>query len=271
MVENNSGRKDEWEENFQKWKAQRRKKLDKSLAEQERQAAKSKPSSPTTNDSPAHTTEPQEPQHNPALTKFLIFLAFAIPALILIYALYINFLPFGWDQSYELTLDSEGIISPISKEIYLTNAQGRQLLSLPDGVDGQVNVVIEPPVVIKNATVTIEIEGDEGVYLATPLQTDLSTLPWDFKWDFTQGVPQDLEGTAQFNPEEGCVYFNAVEEQTLYLPDSADDFESGPMSIYVKWKPSETSRVLGDYQQLVGHYNWEIWQGADSIQFRVGR
>jgi hypothetical protein len=301
MASTNKGR-DEWEEEFQKWRAKRRKNLEKSLAKQAQEdspvdfSSKTKKTDNTTHQT-THThsshNKHQTPDHpstshsnvpsstnndslhqaegHPLLTKFLIFLAFAIPALILIYALYINFLPFGWDQSYELTIDQEGIISPVSSEIYLTNAQGRQLLSLPDGVDGQVNVVIEPPVVIKNATVTVEIDGDDGVYLATPLETDLSTLPWDFKWDFTTGVPSDLEGTAEFNESEGCVYFDAVQEQTLFLPDSEDDFEDGPMSIYVKWKPSETSRVLGNYQQLVGHFNWEIWQGDDSIRFQVGR
>ena len=48
-------------------------------------------------------------------------------------------------------------------------------------------------------------------------------------------------------------------------------FESGPMSIYVKWMPSKTSEFLGDYQRLVGHYNWEIYQGLGEIKFKIGR
>jgi hypothetical protein len=212
-----------------------------------------------------------ELETHPFLVKVLIFLAFAIPVAILAYVFYVNYLPFGYSETYELTIDEEGLISPISNEIYITNTNGRKLLSLPEGVNGQVNVVIEPNVVLENAQVNISLEGDEGVYLGTPLKVDLDSYDWDYVWDFTQGIPDDLEGTAEYNSEEGCAYFDATKEQTLFLPNSSDMFEDGPMSIYVKWKPSETSQVLGDYQQLVGHYNWEVYQGKDSIRFQVGR
>lgn len=212
-----------------------------------------------------------EVKHHPKLTKFLIFLAFAIPIAILLYAFYINYLPFGWEKQYELTIDEEGKVSPISNEIYLTNTQGRKLLSLPNGVNGQVNVVIEPDVVLKNATVNITIQGDDGVYLGTPLKLNLSELDWDYNWDFTKGVPEDLEGNAEYREDLGCVYFDAVKEETLFFPNSSDMFEDGPMSIYVRYKPGEISELLGGYQQLVGHYNWEILQGENSVRFQVGR
>jgi hypothetical protein len=212
-----------------------------------------------------------ELETHPFLVKVLIFLAFAIPVAILAYVFYVNYLPFGYSETYELTIDEEGLINPISNEIYITNTNGRKLLSLPEGVNGQVNVVIEPNVVLENAQVNISLEGDEGVYLGTPLKVDLDSYDWDYVWDFTQGIQDDLEGTAEYNPEEGCAYFDATKEQTLFLPNSSDMFEEGPMSIYVKWKPSDTSQILGNYQQLLGHYNWEIWQGANNIKFQVGR
>ncbi len=219
---------------------------------------------------PVHHTShlPHEPQTSSALSKFLIFLAFAIPVALLGYALYINYLPFGYEETYTLTIDEEGIISPLSNEIYLTTPQGRKLLSLPEGVQGQVNLVLDPNIVLKDATLDVVLNG-EGVYLATPV--NISEIEWDYNWDFTQSVPEDLEGAASYDSEQQCVHFNAYEEQTLSLPNSQNLFESGPMSIYVKWRPSTISQLLGNNQQIVGHYNWEIYQSKDSIRFQVGR
>ena len=205
------------------------------------------------------------------LSKILIFFAFAIPIAILLFAFYINYLPFGYSENYELTIDSEGIISPLSNEIYITNSIGRRILSLPDGINGQVNLIVEPKVVLNNAIVNISINGDEGVYIGSSLKMNLSELTWDYEWKFSEGIPEYLEGTAEYNGELGCVYFDAIKEQTLYLPGSSRMFESGPMSIYVKWMPSKTSEFLGDYQRLVGHYNWEIYQGLGEIKFKIGR
>ena len=202
--------------------------------------------------------------------KLLIFLAFAIPASILFYGLYINFLPFGWEQSYELNIDENGVISPLSKEIYLTNALGRKLYSLPQGIDGQVNVIIKPKVVIDNATVTIDLQGDE-IYLGTPMNIDLNKIAGDYTWNFESSIPEGLVGTAEYNQEEKCAYFDAAKEQTLSLPNSSDMFESEPMSIYVKWKPSRNSEFLGGNQEIIGHYNWEIYQRENNIRFQVGR
>lgn len=201
-------------------------------------------------------------------TKFLIFVAFAIPVAIILYVLYINFLPFGYEKTYTLTIDENGVISPLSNEIYLTTPQGRKLLSLPEGVQGQVNLVLEPNVALKNANIEATIEG-EGVYFATT--PNLENIEWDYDWDFTQNIPQEFQGTATYNEEELCTHFNAYNEQTLYLPNSQDMFENGPMTIYVKWKPSSVSQLSGDNQQILGHYNWELWQDEKSIRFQVGR
>ncbi len=202
------------------------------------------------------------------LTKFLIFLAFAIPVAILGYALYINYLPFGYEKTFDITIDESGTISPLSNEFYLTNAQGKKLLTLSNGVQGQVNLVIEPKVALKNAQVTVNVEG-EGVGFASYPETN--AMRWAYDWAFDQTVNSDFTGDATYNTEEACTHFNAYNEQTLSLPNSKDLFESGPMSIYVKWKPSSVSPLIGNNQQVVGHYNWEFWQNTNSVQFRVGR
>jgi len=246
-------RQEDWERSLQAWRAKQAKegKIPSVIIDH----TKMKNHTPTKKDSPI-------------FTKFLIFLAFAIPIAILGYALYINYLPFGYEKTYTLTIDQDGIISPLSNEIYITNAQGRKLLSLPEGVNGQVNIVLVPSVVLKNALVNVDIQG-ENVFIAT--EPDTSSMDWDYDWDFASSIPNGFEGTATFSTEEGCTHFNAYNEETLSLPNSKDLFESGPMTIYTKWKPSQVSAMAGNNQQIVGHFNWELWQGQNNVQFRVGR
>ena len=259
-MEQEKNKKDEWEEKFNKWKSEK----DADVKIETLPIVEEKMQIAADNDN--STSKAKTSKTN----KFLIFLAFAIPIAILLYGLYVNYLPFGWEKSYELKIDNEGIISPLSKEVYITDTNGRRLLSLPEGVQGQINVVIEPPAVLKNATAEIQIEGN-NVYLGTELEKDISEVRWNYDWDFSGGLPADLIGNTGHSISDKCARFDATKEQTLSFPNSQNLFESGPMTIYLKWKPSETSQILGNYQQLVGHYNWEIWQGSENMQFRVGR
>jgi hypothetical protein len=210
----------------------------------------------------------EEEKKHPTLAKFLIFLAFAIPISILLYAFYINYLPFGYSESYVLNIDENGDVSPLSDKIYLEDINGRRILRVSNE-SSQINLAIVPGVILNNASINVSVEG-EG-YLGTPLSIDLDEVEWDYEWNLSNGVPEDFRGNANFNEEERCMFFDAYDEQTLYIPDTEDEFESGPMSIYVSWKPSMTSELLGDYQQIIGHFNWDIWQGEKSVQFRIGR
>ena len=247
---------DDWKKEFEKWKSEKDKSKESPFYTSIRK------------DSFKHPVKVEE--HHPSFVKFLIFLAFAIPVSILGYAFYINYLPFGYENTYSLTIDEVGIISPLSREIYITTPQGRKLLSLPSGVLGQVNLVLDSNIALKDATLNITLEGS-GVYLGTPLDIDLNAIEWDYNWDFNQSVLQDFEGSATYDGVEQCTHFNAYNEETLSLPDSKDLFENGEMSIYVNWKPSSVSSLLGDNQQIVGHYNWEFWQSEKNVQFIVGR
>jgi len=257
----------DWDEKYKAWKAQKdrennwrsdSKPSEKAPKEIKEETVKIK-----------HKIEP-EVYHNKPLNAVLIAIAFIIPILFLGYALYVNFHPLGYEKSYEVIIGENGTVSPILSEIFITNTAGRKILSLPNGVLGQVNLVVEPKFSLKNATANISIEGD-GVSLGTPIDFNPNDYKWDYKWNFTNGIPANLNGTAQFNPELNCAHFDAVKEQTLYLPNTSDMFESGPMSIYVKWKPSQLSEKLGDYQQIIGHFNWEVWQGKETLRFQIGR
>ncbi len=65
--------------------------------------------------------------------------------------------------------------------------------------------------------------------------------------------------------DNDCLVFDG--KTRLILPNSFDNFETGPFVVYVEWKPL----VANNSQQLIGHFNWEVWQNKDKIQFRVGR
>lgn len=69
-------------------------------------------------------------------------------------------------------------------------------------------------------------------------------------------IPKDING---------CLIFDG--KTRLVLPNSSDSFEDGPFSVYVEWTPESQE----NYQQLLGHYNWEVWQNRNNVRFQVGR
>ena len=206
-------------------------------------------------------------ESKPLKINWLMFLAYAIPIAILLFVLYINFLPFGFEKEYIISVDENGTVHSSSSSFYLEDPNGNKITNLTDVYDyGYINAVLEPKVNLKGATVNASIEGDD-VYFAA-IDFNASEYDWDYHWDFTQGIPEPLEGTAQYRPDLGCVYFNASNNETLWYPNSQDMFEEGPFMVYAEWKPEDN---VGNGQQIVGHYNWELWQNNDSVRFFVGR
>lgn len=67
--------------------------------------------------------------------------------------------------------------------------------------------------------------------------------------------------------ENGCAYFDG--ETRLILPDTPESgpFDIGYFAVYLEWIPEKRM----DWQQLIGHYNWEILQERDRVTFRIGR
>jgi hypothetical protein len=63
----------------------------------------------------------------------------------------------------------------------------------------------------------------------------------------------------------GCVYLDGATR--LVLPESKNNFNEGPFAIYAEWIPEKKE----DNQQIIGHFNWEIYQNKESLQFRIGR
>lgn len=210
------------------------------------------------------------------LEFWLTFLAYAIPIGFLLYVLYINFLPFGYNKTF--TIDVGSANDTKVGTFYLEPS--KDLSERKTGIDengkeytyrelnGVAYAVFKPNVVLKDAEITIEVEGDEGISIIPPvIDFNPDDITWDYAWDFTQGkTPEELGLVGNAFPFDGAMYFDG--KSRLELPDSADKFEDGPFTVYAEWTPVDSEN---NAQQIVGHYNWEIYQNKDSVEFRVGR
>ncbi len=348
--------------------------------------------------------------------NYILVLAWAIPAAVLLAILYLNFLPFGYSKT--LTIDVGGK-NDDKGEFYLEKSSALGSRQELDGetfrfLDGLAYAVYEPKVVLNNATIEAEVEGDGVSFILPP---DLSQIDWDYNWNYKNilndfkvetsekrvfevsqnslsAVIPSLRGIS-INPisnqaeclaETFCyengfalelqyeagryaqllngdlnLYQNqkelvllyggqklryplpdyylgenrtviiAFDGENLYLatdknedavgtghrpvlrldaeisslrvsktssvtswkfhsflpelletkdsgfyldgstrlvmPDTADDFENGPFTVFAEWTPE----VATSGQQIIGHYNWEIWQNDKSVSFQVGR
>lgn len=200
------------------------------------------------------------------------FLGYAIPLSFLLYVLYINYLPFGYHKTFTINVGSANDTTP--GEFYLEPSKGlSERMTNPDGstyrtLNGMATAVFKPNVVLKDAKITVEVKGDEGVSLIPPtIDFDPNSIKWDYNWDFTNGVPKDFINIKDraFSYDSG-IYFDGTAR--LELPKSANLFEDGPFSVYVEWVPNNDT---GDGQQIIGHYNWELWQNKNSITYQIGR
>ncbi len=193
--------------------------------------------------------------------------AYGIPLAFLLYVLYWNFLPFGYNKTFTIQV---GGPNDTSGEFYLEpsrNLSERKTAS--DGttyreLNGTAYAVFKPKAVLKDAKITVSVEG-EGVSIIPPqIDFDPDSVQWDYSWDFSKEIPSDLKGNA-FHFDD-CAYFDG--KSKLELPDSADKFEDGPFTVYAEWMPKDDQH---DFQEIVGHYNWELLQNKDSVSFQVGR
>lgn len=198
---------------------------------------------------------------------FIKVLAWALPVLLILAVLYVNFPIFGFEKEYSIQVLEDGSVVASSGLIYFEDSKGKKISNLSDVYSlGAFNLVVEPKVVLRNAVVNASISG-EDVYFA---KTDFDPLNhnWDYFWDFTQGIPSPLQGNAKFREDLGCVYFNGSNNETLFYPNSSDMFENDSFVVYVEWMPEDS---FGVNQQLIGHFNWEVWNHNTTIRFMTGR
>lgn len=198
---------------------------------------------------------------------FIKFLAWTLPVLLILAVLYVNFPIFGFEKEYSIQVLEDGSVVSSSSQVWFEDSKGKKISNLSDVYSlGAFNLVVEPKVVLTGANVSISINGTEVYFAKTDF--DPETHDWDYFWDFTQGIPEPLQGTAKFREDLGCVYFNGSNNETLFYPNSSDMFENDSFIVYAKWKPED---FKGRNQQIIGHYNWEIWNHNSSVRFMVGR
>jgi hypothetical protein len=196
------------------------------------------------------------------------FLGYAIPLSFLLYVLYINFLPFGYHKTFTITVG--GPDDTKVSEFYLepattlserkTNADGTPYREL----NGIATAVFKPKAVLNGAKINVSVEG-EGVSIIPPtIDFKPEEVTWDYSWDFTKQIPKDLKGNAFVF--DGATYFDG--NARLEMPSSSDKFEDGPFTVYAEWLPTDEK---GNAQQIIGHYNWELWQNKSSVSFQIGR
>lgn len=206
---------------------------------------------------------------------WLRFAAYAIPLALLLYVLYYNFMPFGFSDNQTIVVGSDNDTSGSfylepSRDLSerLTTASGTPYRTL----NGLALATYKPKAVLKNAHVTVSVESlssttDPSLLSILPpyIDFDPSTVPhWDRFWNFSTSTPADFTGDAYYF--DGCTYFDG--HSKLDLPASSNIFETGPFSVYADWTPKDGAH---DFQEIIGHYNWELLQNRSSVSFQVGR
>lgn len=197
------------------------------------------------------------------------FLGYAIPLGFLLYVLYLNYLPFGYHKTFTIHVGSENDTKV--SEFYLEPSKDLSDRKIAeDGttyreLNGIGKVTFKPKAVLKNAQLTVET-SDPGISFIPPyIDINPEEIDWDIHWDLRKEIPAELENTNVFM-FEGEPYFDGTSR--LEFASSSDMFEDGPFTVYAEWKPKDAEN---NFQQIVGHFNWEVLQYKNVVRFMIGR
>lgn len=198
------------------------------------------------------------------------FLGYTIPIGFLLTVLYLNYLPFGYHKTFTIDVGTPG--DTTVSEFYLEPSKDfSDVRTADDGtsyreLNGMVTAVFKPKAVLRNAIITVESEGDEINLLPPTIEFDPDSEHWDYDWNFNDHIPDSLINTG----DRAFVFRGAHFDGTakLEMASSSERFENGPMTIYAEWTPKDD---LNDYQEIVGHFNWELFQNHNTVTFRIGR
>lgn len=197
------------------------------------------------------------------------FLGYAIPLCFLLYVLYINYLPFGYHKKFTIEVGALGDMK--ASELYLEPSKGlSERKKAEDGstyreLNGVGKATFKPKTVLRDASLTIST-NDPGISFIPPyVDFNPEEIDWDLHWDLTKEVPKDLINTNVFY-FEGEPYFDGTSR--LEMASSSHLFEDGPFTVYAEWKPKN---LENDFQQIVGHYNWEVLQNKNTVKLMIGR
>lgn len=206
------------------------------------------------------------------LVLTLQILAYAIPLGFLAYVLYINYLPFGYNKTFTIDVGAEGDTDS-SQQFYLEPSPDlSEPKTAPDGttyreLKGNTSIVFNPKVALDGAQITMNVNGD-GIEVIPPvIKFNPSTVQWNYEWNFAEGkTPGTLNFAQITNVPTSTLIFNG--SNNFEVSSTSNKFEDGAFTIFIEWRPTKDD---SDFQQIVGHYNWELLQNKDNISFQVGR
>jgi hypothetical protein len=201
---------------------------------------------------------------------WLRFFAYAIPFSFFIYILYINFLPFGFEKTYMLDIGSD--TDTDLSELYI---EPSRYLSDKQEVNekkfrtlfGHAIVIFEPIEYLVDSTLHAQVIGTDVFIVQPEITTDVfknSNVVVDLNFNNQESFTSIIGNTYMFDQ---AAYFDGKNTK-IELPDTENKFESGDFGVYVTFKPRNKN---SDYQQIIGHYNWEIFQNKDSVYLQVGK
>lgn len=194
-----------------------------------------------------------------------------IPVLILAYVLFTNHAPVRGE--YMINVGALGD-NDSTKEFYLKmtpnlgpaieyeNRKYREL-------NGTTYAVFNPTKSIIDRKVTVSIAGNYVFIVPQTIDFVHTDYAWDLKADFSNEIGKDWKSQNNniVKHQSNCgAYFE--EGKKLYLPNTAESYENNALTVYAEWTPKKSNE---SYQQVIGHFNWELLQNTDSVQFTVGK
>lgn len=238
------------------------------------------------------------------IRKWELIISMIIPLVIFGYVIYMNWLPFGYEKTFVLDVGS-GNDMDSSHKLYLAESSDLSSQKTYENktfrtLIGTTELVFKPKAILRNAILNVSVKG-KNVFIVPP-KIDFNSLDydWNLSIDFSEGIPEFLEVNTNFSQvyqqqytyylqkernisidfskgipkflngnaiiKNNCVYFNGSAKMTY--PETEDNFEKDSFAVYVEWTPEDNK---SNFQQIVGHYNWEIVQNNQSVSFQVGR
>jgi hypothetical protein len=176
----------------------------------------------------------------------------------------VNFSTFSYNKTF--TIDVGGPSDTKVSEFYLKPSKYLSEGKISsDGstyreLNGIAYMVFNPSNKLNDAEITVSTENDK-ISIIPPIinfSSSTSEIKWDYSFDFTKNGPKNLDGSD----------FSFDGKSKLELPNSNNGFENSPFSIYAEWEPKDNK---SNAQQIIGHFNWELWQNKNSVSFQVGR
>lgn len=203
--------------------------------------------------------------------NFIVFsISLLLPLFALLGILAVKYISFDEISYYELKIGT--LTDTNVTELYLepnpslserktranTNETYRNLYSTA-------KVIFRPNKFKENATATLTITGSDVSVILPQIDFDPYFYKWNNVYDFENGYPQKITGSSfSF---DGRMFFDG-QTGRVEIPTSKDLYDTGPFTVYAKWEPRSNAT---DYQQIVGRFNWEIFQNKESVIFQVGR